>query len=119
MEYWILRENTRVVPVLHVFNDEGVMLFATGETTARVANVARKRRGVIRAECRIPGHYFAEGRVFVTPTVATWHPRHIVHVYERDAVSFEVLDGSDGTGVRGSFGNHWPGVVRPMFPWVT
>ena len=38
-------------------------------------------------------------------------------MYEREAVSFVVVDRSDGQGVRGPYAGDWPGVVRPMLDW--
>ena len=74
------------------------------------------RPGLVRCTCRIPGNFLAEGRVSVVAGVGSYNP-DVVHVMERDAVSFQVVDRSDGDGVRGVYAGVWPGVVRPMLAW--
>jgi len=66
--------------------------------------------------CQVPGNFMAEGQVSVLAAVCTYNP-DIVHVYQRDVVSFQVVDRSEGDGVRGEYGGTWPGVLRPMLEW--
>jgi lipopolysaccharide transport system ATP-binding protein len=42
-----------------------------------------------------------------------------VHVHERDAVAFHVVDNLDGDSARGDYAGPIPGVVRPMLRWTT
>jgi len=101
---------------LHFFNDEGVCLFVTNDWNDRVWRDRARSLGMIRATCRIPGNFLAEGRVTVTAAVSSYNPT-VVHAVEWDAIAFQVVDRSEGEGVRGVFANEWPGVVRPMFDW--
>jgi lipopolysaccharide transport system ATP-binding protein len=41
------------------------------------------------------------------------------HVYERDAVAFQVVDSMDGDSARADYAGPLPGVVRPMLGWST
>jgi lipopolysaccharide transport system ATP-binding protein len=43
----------------------------------------------------------------------------LVHVHEREAVAFQVVDSLDGDSARGDYAGPMPGVVRPMVPWLT
>ena len=70
----------------------------------------------MRATCEIPGNFLAEGRITVLVAISTYNPLQ-VHAREDDAVAFQVVDRSDGTGVRGEYRSDWPGVVRPMLDW--
>ncbi len=101
---------------LHFFNEEGVCLFVTNDWNDQVWWVRSRRPGIVRAVCRIPGDFLAEGRVTVTAAVSTYDPT-VVHAVEWEAVSFQVVDRTDGTGVRGIYAGDWPGVVRPMLEW--
>jgi lipopolysaccharide transport system ATP-binding protein len=101
---------------LHFYNDEGVCLFASHDWTDREAWTRSRQPGVVRAVCRIPGNFLAEGRVVVTVSVATFNPM-VNHAVERDAIAFQVVDRSEGDAVRGVYPNQWPGVVRPMLQW--
>jgi len=101
---------------LHFYNDEGVCLFVSNDWNDRNSWDRPRAPGVVRATCRIPGNFLAEGRVIVTVAVSTYDPV-VIHVLERDAVAFQVIDRSSGDGVRGQYMNDWPGVVRPMLEW--
>ncbi|MND02837.1 hypothetical protein D3C83_223720 [compost metagenome] len=48
--------------------------------------------------------------------MSTYNPL-VIHAQESDAVAFQVVDRSEGDGVRGVYANDWPGVVRPMLDW--
>jgi lipopolysaccharide transport system ATP-binding protein len=54
--------------------------------------------------------------VFILAALCTYNPDQI-HAVERDVVSFQVVDHSDGDGVRGVYAGPWPGLVRPMLDW--
>jgi lipopolysaccharide transport system ATP-binding protein len=118
VEYWHLSNDEVLRPSvnLHFFNDEGVCLFVSNDFNERAWWRSPRRRGVVRATCWIPGNFLAEGRVTVLVAVSTYNPT-VVHALERDAVSFQVVDRSDGDGVRGEYVNDWPGVIRPMLEW--
>ena len=101
---------------LHFYNDEGICLFVTNDWNDVEWWERRRPAGLVRAVCRIPPHFLAEGRVTVTAAVSTYNPTR-VHAIEREAVAFQVADRSKGTGVRGVYGGDWPGVVRPWLEW--
>ena len=74
------------------------------------------QRGLVRSTCHVPGNFLAEGQIFVLAAVCSYNP-DFVHLFERDVVSFQIVDRSEGDGVRGEYGGVWPGVVRPMLEW--
>jgi lipopolysaccharide transport system ATP-binding protein len=119
VEYWHMSpdENLRPTVNLHFFNDEGVCLFLSNDFNNRSWWRTPRRQGVVTATCWIPGNFLAEGRITVLAAVSTYNPT-IVHAMEHDAVSFQVVDRSEGDGVRGEYVNDWPGVVRPMLDWA-
>lgn len=117
VEYWTKAPGELRPSVnLHFYNDEGVCLFINNDWNDRRWWSSSRRPGLVRAVCRIPGNFLAEGRVIVTAVVSTYNPT-VVHALERDAVAFVVVDRSEGDGVRGVFANEFPGVVRPMLEW--
>ncbi len=117
VEYWSDDPGTLRPSVgLHFYNDEGVCLFSTHDWVDREAWTSTRQAGVVRSTCTIPGNFLAEGRVVVTVFVATFDPV-INHAEARDAVAFQVVDRSEGDAVRGTYGNEWPGVVRPLLDW--
>jgi len=118
VEYWQLSSSNGLRPSvnLHVTNDDGVLLFVTNDFNNRHWWESPRGEGVVQAACCIPGNFLAEGRHIVLTAISTYNPTE-VHVLEPDAVSFQVVDRSDGDGVRGEYANEWPGVIRPMLDW--
>ncbi len=119
VEYWTgTLGSLRPSANLAFYNDEGVCLFISNDWQGQHALHTPDRPGVVRSTCRIPGNFLAEGRVIVTVAVSTFNPS-TAHAIERDAVAFQIIDRSQGDGVRGESTNEWPGVVRPMLDWRT
>ena len=117
VEYWHIGDDSaRPTVTLHFVNEDGVVLFVSSDFADRRWVETARQPGVVRAECEIPGNFRAEGRVLVTAALTTVSPPRL-HAVERDAVSFHVVDRSDGDGVRGTYTSDWPGVVRPMLKW--
>jgi lipopolysaccharide transport system ATP-binding protein len=109
--------NLRPCVIFHVFNGEGVCLFAVSDESNQAWRSTPRRAGLVRASCRIPGNFLAEGRMTMDVTVDTFSP-HIAHAGERDVVAFQVVDRTEGDGVRGTYAGEWAGVVRPMLDWT-
>jgi lipopolysaccharide transport system ATP-binding protein len=116
VKYWNLQGTERLSANLHFFNEDGICIFITADFNNRQWWDEPRVSGLVRATCIIPGNLLAEGRLFVLAAVSSYNPT-VVHVSERDAVSFQVIDRSEGDGVRGHFVAEWPGAVRPMLDW--
>jgi lipopolysaccharide transport system ATP-binding protein len=101
---------------LHLFNEDGILLFHSGDTSNREWTKKPRKAGIVRSTMRIPGNFLAEGQFTVTVALSTYNPT-VIHALEGDAVAFQVVDRSKGDGVRGEWANHYPGVVRPMLDW--
>jgi lipopolysaccharide transport system ATP-binding protein len=119
LQYWHLPEQTELRPLgtLLFYDEDGVLLFISLDSNNVEWRTTRRRRGLVTATCSIPGNFFAEGRIFVHASVRSINPV-VVHLLERDAVSFQVVDRSQVDGVRGEWVGDYPGVVRPMLEWT-
>ncbi|HWS71304.1 MAG TPA: ABC transporter ATP-binding protein [Thermoanaerobaculia bacterium] len=115
LEWDVLRDGRVLVPNLHFFNQEGLMLFVSSDLDVEWRGRPRPP-GRYVSTVRVPGNFLAEGTVVVGAAVSTMDPVE-VHFYERDAVAFEVVDALAGDSVRGDYGGDMPGVVRPLLPW--
>ena len=102
---------------LHLFNELGTCLFATNDFVSEAWKAGPRPAGLVSSTCRIPGNFLAEGPVTVLVGLGSLGRQHAVHALEPDAVTFTVVDRSDGDGVRGHFTGSWPGAVRPMLEW--
>ena len=113
VDFWI-GDLGRLRPTvnLSLYNDEGVCLFMTNDWHRGDSNPATLRGNVVRSTCRIPGNFLAEGRFTVNVAVSTFSPP-IAHALERDAVAFQIVDHSEGDGVRGEATIEWPGWCGP------
>lgn len=117
VDYWNLSTGHRPSVGIHLWNAEGVHLFASQDFNNKQWHSSPRPRGLVRATCRIPGNFLAEGQVSITMTISSFSPTLIHHVVEYEVVSFEVADRSEGDGVRGHTRGAWPGVLRPMLDW--
>jgi lipopolysaccharide transport system ATP-binding protein len=120
VEYWNLSDDPSFRPHadLHFYGEQGVCLFVSHEATDPAWWEYPRQPGLIRARCLIPGNFLAEGVMFVHAAVTTWNPT-TTHAWVEDAVSFHVLDSSEGDGVRGRYVGDYDGVLRPMLEWET
>jgi lipopolysaccharide transport system ATP-binding protein len=117
MDYEVLIGGRMLVPNFHVFNDEGVCVFIVNDTSPE-AQGEPKPKGWYTTTAWIPGNYLAEGTLIVDAAISTMDPV-VVHVWERDAVAFQVVDSLEGGSARGRYAGLMPGIVRPMLEWVT
>jgi lipopolysaccharide transport system ATP-binding protein len=119
VEYWDMGGSPELslTANVHLFNQDGVNLFASADFNDPEWRARPRSPGVVRAACQVPGNFFAEGKLFVMAAVSSINPP-TVHVMERDAIAFQVIDQSQGDGVRGEYVSEWPGVVRPRFDWT-
>lgn len=117
MEYDVLKPGYVLLPHYNVFNGQGVLAFM-----ALDQDPAWRRRprppGRYVSTAWIPGNFLAEGALFVGAALVTLDPIALQY-YERDAVTFQVIDSFDGDSVRGDWPGQLGGVVRPIFKWDT
>jgi lipopolysaccharide transport system ATP-binding protein len=116
--YWNLCDEEAFRPsvTLRFFNSEGTLLFITWDANDSTWRKRPRRKELVYARCCIPGNFFAEGGVFISVDVTSLDPT-LVHASVDDAVAVQVLDSSQGDGVRGEWTGEWPGLVRPMLEW--
>jgi lipopolysaccharide transport system ATP-binding protein len=117
IEYDVLKDGARLVSQLHFYNEEGICAFAASESGTEWIDRPRSK-GRYRSAVVVPGNFLSEGSLLVHVVIQDAHSVY-VHVRQRDAVAFHVVDRADGKSVRGQFGGNLPGVVRPDLRWET
>jgi lipopolysaccharide transport system ATP-binding protein len=117
MEYEVLRPGYVLLPHFHVYNEEGVHLFASVDTDSAWRRRPRPT-GSYASTAWVPGNLLAEGMLFVTAAMRTLDPG-IPQFLERDAVAFQVIDSNDGDSARGDWVGNLRGVMRPLLSWST
>lgn len=117
MTYQVLQAGQVLVPNYHFYNEEGICVFVVQDLSADARQQPRAP-GLFVSTLIIPPNFLAEGRLVVSASISTYYP-FTVHVFERDAVSFRVMDSLEGNSARGDYAGPMPGVVRPIFDWTT
>ncbi len=117
VEYWNLKEGARLVPSVHLYNDEGVCLFMSANNADGDWYGRPHPAGLFKSTCWIPGNLLAEGRITVLALIGSLSPM-IKHARERDAVAFQVRDALEDEDSRAGWGRAVPGVVRPALRWT-
>jgi lipopolysaccharide transport system ATP-binding protein len=117
MEYEVLQSGCVMVPNHHVYNTEGVCVFVIQDLSPESR---RSQRSIGRyvSTAWIPGNFLAEGTLSVGVALTSFYPMN-VHFYERDSVTFQVIDSLEGNSARGDYAGSMPGVVRPIFNWTS
>jgi lipopolysaccharide transport system ATP-binding protein len=117
VEYFNFQNRVKPTAVVHVINEDGICLFASNDWNNKDWWNTPRSPGPVRSVCTIPGNFLAEGQFFVLVAICSYNPNEI-HALERDVVSFQVVDRTQGDGVRGEHaGGKWPGVIRPLLEW--
>jgi lipopolysaccharide transport system ATP-binding protein len=117
MEYDVLKSGSVLMPYHHVHNEEGVLLFSAHDLDAYWACRPRPQ-GRWVSTAQIPGNLLAEGTHFVSSGIIIADP--VVHqFYERDVVSFRVMESPGDGSARGGWVGPMGGVVRPALKWST
>jgi lipopolysaccharide transport system ATP-binding protein len=116
MDYEVTGAGARLTPNFHVNTAGGVCAFLTTDATIDPRAEKKKEPGVYYARCRIPGNFLNDGVYYVGVVVSTVE-KSIVHFYEKDLLSFTVVDPLAGTITRGDYAGPMPGVVRPVLEW--
>ncbi len=116
IQYWNLQRKHRPSVLLQFTNEDGICLFQTNDFNNRNWWQSSREPGLTRCVCELPGNFFSEGRLYITVGIGSYNP-NALHALERDAIAFDVVDRSEGDGVRGEYVGGWPGVVRPMLEW--
>jgi lipopolysaccharide transport system ATP-binding protein len=116
--YDVLEEGHALVPVLELFNEEGVEVFTTHDAGGEWRRRARAR-GRYRSAVRVPGNLLAEGSLIAHVSLMSHFPSTILHAREANAVAFQMVDEQGGPSARGDYVGPMPGVVRPLLEWTT
>ena len=115
--YWNLQSSLKPTVILHFIDSQGTTLFATNDWNDEKWWNSQREPGLVKSRCQIPENFLAEGTHNVLVAIGTYNP-NAIHALERDAVSFVVVDISEGNSVRGVYaGGNWPGVIRPNLTW--
>ncbi|MDQ3630394.1 MAG: ABC transporter ATP-binding protein [Actinomycetota bacterium] len=113
-EYWNMRAGARLNLSLHVYNEQGILVFNALPMEEAVWQGRPFPCGLFRDTCHVPANLLNNG-VHKIELLLVEDSAHVIHRMD-DAVVFEVQD--VGEGRTGWYGP-WAGVVRPRLGWET
>ena len=113
-EYWHLRDGATVNLSLHVYNEQGVMVFNALPVAEREWQGKPFPAGLFRDVCHVPGDLLNDGTYRVELLVVN-NDAEIVYRHD-DVLVFEVHDSAE---LRGGWYGRWQGAVRPVLAWTT
>jgi lipopolysaccharide transport system ATP-binding protein len=114
MEYEVLKPGYVFHPHYNVHNEEGTHLFVANDLDPEWRGKPRPSGRYVSTGW-IPGNFLQEGTIIIGPSIRT----NTFHLYERDAVAFQVVDSTDGDTSRGDYPEPCPGILRPALRWDT
>jgi lipopolysaccharide transport system ATP-binding protein len=117
MEYEVLKPGSVLLPHYNLYDEQGVLAFQTLDQDAAWRRRPRPAGRYVSTSW-IPGNFLAEGTMYVAAALVTLNPV-ILQYFERDAVTFQVVDSFDGDSARGDWAGRMRGAVRPLLQWDT
>jgi lipopolysaccharide transport system ATP-binding protein len=112
-EYWRSDPNARLVPSLHVFNDQGIVVFNVQPIELEPWQQRVDGPSLIRDVCHVPGNLLNDGVHRVAFCLSKGHD---LVFWLDDALIFDVRD---TVTMRDAWYGKWDGVVRPALEWHT
>ncbi len=106
--------DARCVPNFHFYSADGSCIFVSSAN-----DISKFPAGVYQADCKIPGGLFNEGAYFVGVAVTSYFDsgNYDVDFFERNALSFNVIDPMDERSNRYGYAGPVPGILRPKLDW--
>jgi lipopolysaccharide transport system ATP-binding protein len=112
----VLRDDLPLIPMLSLFNSNGVLVFNALDPDPRWQTPAR---GTHVSSAWIPANLLNEGEHSATVFVNTIRPGKLErHVSVADAVTFLVSDPGTGETSKGPLAQSWGGAVAPLLQWT-
>ncbi|MBF0450559.1 MAG: ATP-binding cassette domain-containing protein [Candidatus Magnetomorum sp.] len=116
IKYLIKKIHQWPVVILHFYDAQWLHLFSSHDFYQKQKISFRSSSREISETCWIHGQLFNQGRININIELSSLNPRKN-HVAINDVVSFEVIDQRSLEQMKGPFGGHWPGVIRPTLKW--
>ncbi|MBX7233108.1 MAG: ATP-binding cassette domain-containing protein [Caldilineales bacterium] len=117
MEFDVLRPGYALLPHYHFYHEEGVLAFESIDSDPEWRRRPRPP-GRYRSLVHLPGNFMGEGMMYVEAALVTLEPV-ISQFWERNVVTFQVVDPVEGDSARGDWVGRMDAAVRPMLAWNT
>jgi lipopolysaccharide transport system ATP-binding protein len=112
-EYQNLVPDTCLVLSLHLYNEQGILVFNVGAVSEPGLQEVPCSAGFFQDRCTVPGDLLNDGMHRVTLCVSKNH--EVIYCHD-DILVFDVRDSNE---MRGGWYGKWEGAVRPNLQWNT
>lgn len=116
--YDVMEGGHVLVPNFHFIASNGICLFSLQDVQSEWRRTPRAP-GRYTSTVWIPGNFLADGRISVHAGIGSHFPSERVHLFELNAVAFEVVESLTGDTARGDYRGEFPGMLRPILSWTT
>jgi lipopolysaccharide transport system ATP-binding protein len=114
----VLEQKTPFIPMIALYNDQGVHVFNALDTNSRWQKPCKIGRYTSIAW--IPGNLLNEGLMIVSVLLNTLAPGKVTRqAVATEAVAFQAVDSQQGDSAKGQFNRQWGGAVSPLLRWTT
>jgi lipopolysaccharide transport system ATP-binding protein len=117
VKYDVIQPGLHLLPAYRLTNQDGTIILTTMDVHSKWRSIP-KPKGHYISTVRIPGNFLADGNMSVLISINTLSPT-IEHVYERDVITFQVVDSRQDDSASGGLKEEFLGVVRPLLTWNT
>ncbi|WP_217921338.1 ABC transporter ATP-binding protein [Miltoncostaea oceani] len=112
IEYWNLIAGARIDLSLHVYNEQGVLVFNAAPLDSTPGRGLPRPAGLYREVCSVPARLMNDG-VHTVEMLVVRNDTEVVFGLS-ELVTFNIRDDLEG---RGSWYGGWAGAVRPRLDW--
>jgi lipopolysaccharide transport system ATP-binding protein len=113
----VIQPGALLLPHFSLRNGAGFTAFVAVDLDPEWRGKPRPK-GNYTSIAHVPGNLLAEGSHFLNCYIRTLNPDSN-EVKVPNAISFTIVDSSEGDSARGDFAKDMPGVVRPLLEWET
>ncbi len=113
MVFEVMLGGVKYIPNFHFYREDGTCVFISSPSDCRPLDT-----GNYTAVCNIPGSFLNDGRYFVGLALSNYENDTEVHFYEKDILSFTIVDPIVGISSRHGYGGPIPGTIRPQLDWT-
>ncbi len=118
MKYELFRNDMRVYPNYHVYDQFGQLVFVTSDSKLDPKSMLKRKCGTYVSRCCIPANTLNSSTYHVLFALTSVNPLH-VHFAEKDLLYVTINDPIEGVLTRPEgYSGPIPGVVRPLLEWT-